>query len=87
MFQKLDVAVAAALTGAAVIVAVENERLTNLIIGAAMVACILLGLRVILESMLDRIANDSYDSGKECERRAIVRDLAEYLSQRNHKTG
>jgi len=85
--QRLDVVAAVTLTGAAVVVALATEKISNLLIGAAMVACVLLGLRVILESMLDRIANDSYDSGKASERRAIVRDLADSIAQKNHKAG
>jgi hypothetical protein len=75
--------VAAVITGAAVVAAVEAGKLANLLIGAAMVSCVLVGLRITLERMLERIASDSYDSGKMAERRAIVRDLAEYVAKRN----
>lgn len=79
---RWDVAVAAALSVLATIAADVSGKLAVLAIGAATVACILVGIRVILEHMLDRIANDSYDSGKSAERRAIVRDLAEHLERR-----
>ena len=85
--KRVDVAVAGVVTVAAVIAAWVSERLTILVIGAAVVSCSLAGIRILLEAMLERIANDSYDSGKGAERRAIVRDLAEYVAQRNHKTG
>lgn len=70
------------LTAVTVVVAVETQRLGNLLIGASVVACLLVGLRITLERMLDRIANDSYDSGKAAERHAIVRDLAEYVEEK-----
>jgi hypothetical protein len=74
--------VAAGLTAAAVIAGAMSGKLANVVIGAAMVACVLVGLRITLERMLERIANDSYDSGKAAERRAIVRDLAEYVERK-----
>lgn len=74
--------VAAVLSALAVFAAAESGKLAILAIGAATVSCSLVGLRMILESMLDRIANDSYDSGKSAERRAIVRDLAEHLEKK-----
>lgn len=81
--KRLDVLVASGLTGAAVIAAVSSEKLTILVIGAAVVSCSLVGIRYLLESMVERIANDCYDSGKTVERRAIVRDLAEHLDRKN----
>lgn len=83
---RWDVAVAAALSALATIAAEVSGKLAVLAIGAAIVACILVGIRMILESMLDRIANDSYDSGKTAERRAIVRDLAEYVERKGRST-
>lgn len=80
---RLDTAVAGGLTTTAIVAAVISEKLTILVIGAAVVACSLVGIRILLEQCLDRIANDSYDSGKGAERRAIVRDLAEYVSHKN----
>lgn len=80
--RRWDVAVAFVLIAVAVISATVSGKLALLAVGAAMVASVLAGLRIILERMLDRIANDSYDSGKAAERRAIVRDLAEYVEQR-----
>ena len=79
--QKLD-AVAAIVTVAAIVSAVEAGKLANLLIGAAVVVCALVGLRITLERMLERIASDSYDSGKMAERRAIVRDFAEYVERK-----
>jgi len=81
--RRLDVAVAASLTVSAIVAAVVTERLTILMIGAAVVACSLVGIRILLEAMIERIANDSYDSGKGAERQAIVRDLAEYVKSRS----
>lgn len=85
-FHRSD-AVAACLVVAAVVSAGITGKLTNVLIGAAMVACVLAGMRMILERMLDRIANDSYDSGKAAERRAIVRDLAEYVERKGRSAG
>jgi hypothetical protein len=80
---SLDVGVAVVLVAVTVVVAVETQRIGNLLIGASVVACLLVGLRITLERMLERIANDSYDSGKAAERHAIVRDLAEYVERKN----
>jgi hypothetical protein len=81
--QRLDVAVAASLTVSAIAAAIVTKRLTILMIGAAVVSCSLVGIRFLLEAMVERIANDSYDSGKGAERKAIVRDLAEYVRFRS----
>lgn len=81
--QRMDVLVAATLTVSAIVAAVVTKRLTILMIGAAVVACSLVGIRILLEAMVERIANDSYDSGKGAERQAIVRDLAEYVRSRS----
>lgn len=75
-------AVAVVITGAALVASVEAGKLANFLIGAAVVACALVGLRITLERMLERIANDSYDSGKLAERKAIIRDLAEYVERK-----
>jgi hypothetical protein len=81
--QRLDIAVAASFTVSAIVAAIVTKRLTILMIGAAVVSCSLVGIRILLEAMVERIANDSYDSGKGAERRAIVRDLAEYVKSRS----
>lgn len=81
--KRLDVAVAVGLTIAAFAAAVKSEKLTILLIGAAVVSCSLAGIRILLEAVVERIANDSYDSGKGAERRAIVRDLAEYVQKKS----
>jgi len=67
---------------AAVVAGAATGKFANVIIGAAMVSCTLVGIRFLLEAVVERIANDSYDSGKGAERRAIVRDLAEYVEQK-----
>lgn len=79
----LDVGAAAVLTVVAAVASVQTEKFSNFLIGAAVVASLLVGLRITLERMLERIANDSYDSGKAAERHAIVRDLAEYVERKN----
>jgi hypothetical protein len=85
--KRLDAAVASGITATAAIAAVVSEKVTILVIGAAVVACSLVGIRILLESMVERIANDSYDSGKGAERRAIVRDLAEYVERKGRSAG
>lgn len=86
MIHRSDV-VAACLTAGAIVAGAESGKLANVLIGAAMVACVLVGLRITLERMLERIANDSYDSGKAAERHAIVRELADYVQQKGRSVG
>ena len=78
----LDVGAAVVITGATLVFTIQTDRFGNFLIGASVVTCLLVGIRITLERMLDRIANDSYDSGKAAERRAIVRDLAEYIERK-----
>ena len=54
------VLVVAAIDGLAVVAAVQNDRVTSLLIGAAMVATSALVLGV----MMDRRLGDAYDSGR-----------------------
>ena len=86
MIRRWDVAVASVLIAVAAVSATASGKLALLAVGAAMVASVLAGLRIILEHMLERIASDSYDSGKVAERHAIVRDLADYVEQRKSKS-
>lgn len=84
--------IAGALVVASAVTAVLNGRLTNLLIGAAMVACLVVAIIAVgertvaqVESAVEDRLNDAYDSGKVSERHAIVRDLAEYIEQKKQR--
>lgn len=71
--------IAVGLVVAATIYAIVDDRVANLLIAGAVVAtsAVLFGL------MLDRRIADAYDSGKETERRAIARDVADLVETRD----
>lgn len=80
MFRSLQplqpsIYVAASLVIAATVYAVLDDKVANLLIGAAMVA----STAAWLEILMDRRLGDAYDTGKRTERRAIARDVAELV--------
>lgn len=64
---------------AAIVAAVHDGKVANLLIGAAMVA----SSAVIFNFQMDRRLGDVYDSGKHAERRAIVREVGELIEPRD----
>lgn len=78
---KLDAVAAAISTSVAVVSGVVSGKLAVLAVGAAMVSCLLFGIRLLLEAMVERLANDCYDCGKSAERQALIRDLKDYVSK------
>lgn len=73
--QRPSVLVAALLVSAATVVAVHEDRVASLLIVAAGVAV----SAVVFGFMVDRRLGDSYEAGKESERRAIARDVAQLV--------
>lgn len=80
MFRSLQrpppsIYLAAGLVIAATVYAVLDDKVTNLLIGAAMVA----STAAWLEILMNRRLGDAFDSGKHIERRAIARDVADLV--------
>jgi hypothetical protein len=65
------VLIAAALSIAAVIVAIRFEKFTNVLIGAAVATSTVVAMSVVLE----RRVFDAYEQGRRAERRALARKL------------
>lgn len=75
--QRPSVLIAAGLVAAATVMAVRDDKVTSLVIAAAMVASLLAGVSILMDMRL----GDAHDSGKLSERRAIARDLVELVDK------
>lgn len=80
MFRTIQgvIVVAAVLVIAATVVAVLDDKVANLLIGAAMVA----SNAAILGLMVDRRLGDAYDSGGRTQLRVLARELAGHTGRR-----
>lgn len=79
MFRTLQVpvAVCVAIVAVAVVLAIHDDKVANLVIAAACVSCTVVGVSLVLR----RLIEDAYDSGGRSERRAIAREVAELMRQ------
>lgn len=73
--QRPSVPIAAVLASIATVVAIHEDRVASLLIVAAGVAV----SAVVFGIMVDQRLGDTYDAGKENERRAIARDVAQLV--------
>lgn len=73
------VLVAVVLVVAATVYAIIDDKVTNLLIGAAMVASMLLGVAIQMEKRL----GDAYDTGGDGRQRWILRTLAAMIADRD----
>lgn len=77
--QRPSVPIASLLVVAATVVAIHEERVASLLIVAAGVAV----SAAVFGFMVDRRLGDTYEAGKENERRAIARAVAELVEPIN----
>jgi hypothetical protein len=62
---------------AAIVYAIIDDKVANLIIAAAVVSIV----GILFRRAVERRLGDAYDSGKRSERRAIERDLVAFVEK------